>query len=453
MKHVKTCLTFVLSLFLLVSAFSVPALALDEAACRGDYEELTDEEQRQCQKILNEKASELNEELNKLQEQIDDLKADIANSVVKLKDYEKQMAEIEAEIASIESQITSLENNIHHLEEEIKQREDHIEEIDLSIQNRMVALQSFIHVNNYIDFLVGASSFIDLIRRIEALNDIQKYDHDLLVQLDHEIAELNVAKANLEEAREALELNKQAVEARKAYVEGLKDVVEQLLREYYSKKADLEAQEQQYYSDLDSVKAQLKAISEKLNSVEPSPGWSKPISGGYVSAETWHYPASFGGGTHLGLDIAADVGTTIRAVANGYILFSADACETYGYLGSRCGYPGSNGGGNQVYLMVRVDGSTYVVKYLHMRSGTPISSGQIVNAGDKIGEVGTSGNSSGPHCHIEIFYLGDESISYYVENWNGDLAFGCGWGSAALSRTCSNSGAPCRVAPRGYLGY
>lgn len=452
MRPLRKLSVLILSFFLLSNVLAVNAKALDEAACRGDYEDLTTEEQRECQKILNDRANELNEELNNLQEQIDDLKADIANSVLKLRDYEAQMAEIEAEIQSIEAQIQDLENNIKKLEQEIKDREDHIEQIDNSIKERMVALQSFIHINNYIDFLVGSTSFIDLIRRIEALNDIQKYDHDLLVQLDHEIKELNVTKETLEKNKEALEINKQAVESRKAYIEGLQKVVEELLKEYYSKKADLEAQEQQFYSDLDSVKSQLKAISERLNSVEPSPGWSRPVNGS-ISAETWHYPAGFGGGVHLGLDVAASVGTTIRAVANGYILFSANSCDTYGYLGSRCGYPGSNGGGNQVYEIVRVDGSTYAVKYLHMRSGTPIESGQIVNAGDKIGEVGASGNTTGPHCHIEIFYLGEESISYYVENWDGDLSFGCGWGTNGLNRLCSNTGAPCRVAPRGVLGY
>ena len=53
-------------------------------------------------------------------------------------------------------------------------------------------------MNFNIEFLIGSSSFVDLIRRIEALSDIQRYDHDLLLELDKEIKALSENKEELQ---------------------------------------------------------------------------------------------------------------------------------------------------------------------------------------------------------------------------------------------------------------
>ncbi len=67
--------------------------------------------------------------------------------------------------------------------------------------------------------------------------------------------------------------------------------------------------------------------------------------------------------------------------------------------------------------------------------------------------MGSSGNSSGSHLHIEVYKLGNDSINDFINDWDGDLSFGCGWGTSALNRLCSNSGAPCRMRPEDALGY
>ncbi len=404
---------------------------------------------------LNEKANDRLNDLEDIQDKLENLKDNIAENIKKVKDYEAKIAIIEKEIATLQRSIKTTEESIVALIEEITVREDKVESIDEAIQDRMISMQSFIHVNNYIEFLIGATSLLDLIRRVEALADIEASDHKMMKDLEAEIAILNVNKEELDRQKVSLEANKANVEANKKYVLGLKAYIEQALIEFYRQEADLEAQANQIAQDYADSVSKLRDISEALGNILPSPGWTKPVVNGRISASTWYYPPSFGGGVHLGIDVAASVGTTVKAVANGVVLYRANACATKGYLGSTCGYPGSTGGGNQIYLLVAVGNKTYAIKYLHLEKDSPIAIGTIVSAGDKIGSVGSSGNSSGAHVHIEIFYLGTRSISYYADNWNGDMSFGAGWGSTALSKTCENTNdsPPCRLAPRSLLGY
>ena len=210
-------------------------------------------------------------------------------------------------------------------------------------------------------------------------------------------------------------------------------------------------------SDIAQNNALMSGITAQIEAIPTTNGWTYPVDGAWRSAGTWSYPD---GSIHLGYDFAAGYGTTIRAVANGVVLRGVNGCPTVGYLGDSCGYQfgGASYSGNQVILLVTVNGSLYGVDYFHMTLNTPVATGTIVNAGDVIGQVGSSGNTTGPHCHVEIFYLGDASgFAYYAANWNGDVSFGAGWTGGRYGlygRRCSDGvGAPCRIQPEEVFGY
>lgn len=97
----------------------------------------------------------------------------------------------------------------------------------------------------------------------------------------------------------------------------------------------------------------------------------------------------------------------------------------------------------------------YVVQYSHLLLDSPIAVGTIVTGGQQIARLGTSGNSTGPHCHVEVYYVASSgtSISDYLSSWSGDLSFGTKWGAAAMSHICENGdGIPCRVRPEAVFG-
>jgi len=137
------------------------------------------------------------------------------------------------------------------------------------------------------------------------------------------------------------------------------------------------------------------------------------------------------------------------APANGVIVSSADGCP-YGYYGSLCGNSGGVArGGNQIFMVCSVNGKTYGLRFFHFLLGTPIATGTVVEQGDKIAEIGSSGNSTGPHTHVEVIYLGTMSVADYVASWNGNLAFNASYGSDAYyNHLCENgASAPCRIRP------
>ncbi len=416
---------------------------------------LSAEEKTACQGYMQYIASQ-SEDLQARLDEIEASKAEIAANIqtyaAQAREYQAQADALNDDIADLNGQIAVLEKEIEETQATIDAKQAEIDAAEEKIRERMVAAQPTMRLNQFLDVLAGAKTFDDLVRIANGLATITQYDEKTMNDLAADIDELNTAKAKLETDKASLDAAKQEVVDKQNSILALKYQVQVIEEELNNQFAELEAQGNKYAADIDAIQETMRQISEQLNSVAASPGWTYPVPGAKISAGTWSYPS---GGVHLGEDFAAAKGTTVYAVGNGVVLYSTDGCGD-GYLGNWCtGSPtGSLGGGNQVYLLTKINGSLYAVKYLHLLAGSPIAQGTIVMAGDYIGQVGTSGNSSGPHCHIEVFYLGSgDNFTNYAQTWDSDLAFGCGWGTAALSRLCENGvGAPCRVKPESVFG-
>lgn len=123
-----------------------------------------------------------------------------------------------------------------------------------------------------------------------------------------------------------------------------------------------------------------KKITNKTTFITGSGQFIWPVPG-YSYCSRWF------GGSHRGVDICASAGTPIYASAGGTV--------------AKAGYNRAGAGSNYGYSIIINHAGGYKTVYAHCLS-LVVSAGQTVKQGQLIGYVGSTGKSSGNHCHFEI---------------------------------------------------
>jgi murein DD-endopeptidase MepM/ murein hydrolase activator NlpD len=124
-------------------------------------------------------------------------------------------------------------------------------------------------------------------------------------------------------------------------------------------------------------------------------GWTRPAPGPVWSGfRTANRPA------HLGIDIGAPRGALVRAAADGVVtLVACNATQNGQPYGCDIdGSPAVTGCG----WYANIQHGSVLTRYCHLLSRPEVSVGERVVAGQRIGLVGSSGDSSGPHLHFEV---------------------------------------------------
>ena len=125
-----------------------------------------------------------------------------------------------------------------------------------------------------------------------------------------------------------------------------------------------------------------------------------PWLGSVSSPYGWRvHPVSGEKDLHRGVDIAAAQGTPVAAIQDGRVV-SAGNAGSYGLC------------------VVIEDGKGYQSRYAHC-SSLAVSTGQEVKRGDVIGAVGSTGDSTGPHLHLEVMLNGEYLNPYYFVDTGG----------------------------------
>ena len=328
---------------------------------------------------------------------------------------------------------------------QIAENEAKVEALNTRVKNRMVETQKTMHFNGYLEFILGSKSFTDMLSRVygvEAIVSKDKADRESLLSV---IEQLNKDKAELDASKKELDEKYEEIVAKQAELIAMQEFYEEeALRISEELDAMTEARDN-IYNTFDDLREALKATG-----VTVSDGFVPAVHNSWISASVWNYDNDFlGGAWHLGVDYAASRGREIHAPAGGVVIRADDSCSDPGYLGSSCG-AWISGGGSQVYMMCEVDGSIYGFIFLHLNQ-VYVSYGDYLLQDDVIGLVGSSGSSTGPHCHIEMYYLGDgELLDYLSMGWNA--TFSVGRGRTAYNNRCENgTPAPCILNPEYYL--
>lgn len=154
--------------------------------------------------------------------------------------------------------------------------------------------------------------------------------------------------------------------------------------------AAAEAQEEERNEEL----AKLRNSAEKHGKLLALNAWVLPLTSYRITTTFGQAGGYWSSGYHTGLDMAAPSGTLIMSVNNGTV--------------TSVGYEGSYG--NQVVVTTE-DGDE--IWYNHM-TAFAVSVGDEVRGGDSIGYVGSTGNSTGPHLHLEVRPGGGDPVDPYA---------------------------------------
>jgi murein DD-endopeptidase MepM/ murein hydrolase activator NlpD len=204
---------------------------------------------------------------------------------------------------------------------------------------------------------------------------------DVLTEMNAKLEKIEKKKSELDDMKQVLKTNKQAqIQKREALATDKKKLAS---AEVKAHKETLEAQEDlaAAQKESDALEAELKSYTSTQTWGGGKLGW--PVIGRITSEFGYRIRPNFGyRQLHTGIDIAVPSGTPIRAAGDG-VVYSA-------------GWKGSYG--NAVIID---HGSGIMTLYGH-NSGFAVSTGQTVKRGQVIAYAGSTGNSTGPHCHFEV---------------------------------------------------
>ncbi|WP_370245698.1 murein hydrolase activator EnvC [Mitsuokella sp. AF33-22] len=284
-------------------------------------------------------------------------------------------------------------------EARMKENEDTLQGLQKDYDDKRQALGKrvrdiYIHGQiSYLDVLFGAKDFNDLMTRMDLLKRIIRRDYNLVTEVAAVKDQLELAQAELEKDRETQA--EQESRAHKARLDMEEKVGRQqaLIERLKTDKALIDQQYEELMAASRQVGAMIRERGDGGVQASGSGAMIWPISGPVTSEFGWRvHPITGSQRFHSGVDIGGDYGQSVHAAQSG----------TVEYAGWISGY------GNAVIIN---HGGGITTLYGHNQS-LAVSEGQSVSQGQTIAYCGSTGNSTGPHCHFEVRRNG-EPVSPY----------------------------------------
>ena len=419
---------------------------------------LTADEKTACRLFrdyLTAKQDDINKQMEDLEANIKEMKANIVAEGRKLNQYNKMIDSLNSQITAISRSITRIEGNIEVLNQQIALREAKIEQMDTEIKNAMVVYQTNLRTNSFISFIMGATSFVDLLRRINAINTIASYTQKKIDEMNAEKVLLQNDLNELQEQKDELIVEQNDLKVKTKSLEKLKAMTEELIKEFEKQEATLEDAWDELDNSYEDLEKVIDNIDKALREIVPSSDLGLFVHNKriYISSGCYYYSVT-SGGFHAAIDVASlGYSTPIYAVANGYVFVAKSGCPyNGGYLGNNC----NSGRGNHVGIIFEIKGKIYCAYYYHM-SSVNVAVGDLVYK-DKtvVGISGNSGNSSGPHLHFALYYLGDTNKTSIQKLLNVYKTKGIRFGiTNNITGSCPYRGnqPPCFMNPMEVYGY
>ena len=365
--------------------------------------------------------SSLQNKLDKLSQSIVQHKKELSNAKKKeqaAKALESELKEkvtvVQSQISVLKGQIAEVQNSIGLKEQEIAAKEQQITEKEAEIADQwgdfkqhMAAMQE-LRDGGSVAMLSAVNDLYELLTFNEVMQDISIKDTEILDNMKNAKEALESDKLTLESQRSELQSKKADLDAQNSQMRAKQNELNSSVAAAQMSAAEAQQAQKDAQAAIESDEMNYEAIKKQIQKMIAAAAASKPTlsftgficplkSYSRISSEYgWRKnPVTGVNKLHAGTDFAAPGGTPIYAAASGYV-------QVAGWS--------SGGYGNYViiYHGKMSDGNQYSTLYGHMRS-VATSAGKYVQQGEIIGYVGSTGNSTGNHLHLEVWKGGSKA--------------------------------------------
>jgi peptidase, M23/M37 family len=365
--------------------------------------------------------SSLQNKLDKLSQSIVQHKKELSNAKKKeqaAKALESELKEkvtvVQSQISVLKGQIAEVQNSIGLKEQEIAVKEQQITEKEAEIADQwgdfkqhMAAMQE-LRDGGSVAMLSAVNDLYELLTFNEVMQDISIKDTEILDNMKNAKEALESDKLTLESQRSELQSKKADLDAQNSQMRAKQNELNSSVAAAQMSAAEAQQAQKDAQAAIESDEMNYEAVKKQIQKMIAAAAASKPTlsftgficplkSYSRISSEYgWRKnPVTGVNKLHAGTDFAAPGGTPIHAAASGYV-------QVAGWS--------SGGYGNYViiYHGKMSDGNQYSTLYGHMRS-VATSAGKYVQQGEIIGYVGSTGNSTGNHLHLEVWKGGSKA--------------------------------------------
>lgn len=354
---------------------------------------------------LKEEQEALRQQQAELEAQRKENQADIESLVEEKNNYDQQVALLYGQISSTADMISAYNLLIADKQQELDEAQQKLTDLNKAYKERIRAMEEEGELS-YWSVLFQANSFADFLDRLNMIQEIASADCRRLQQLDTAAKEVEQARDTLAKEKAALQETKTLLEAAQAELEAKSLLASALLDELIAKGDEYlkfveECEEKDRIMMEEIANKQHEFDKAKYSewlatSVPPTtrPGGRPNVVDGItwlVPTENYRITSPFGmrihpvygyEKMHTGVDLAAPKNTPIYASRAGVVVWA--------------------GWGNTGGWWVKVDhGDGFATTYLHMTRYI-VKIGDFVEAGQKIGYMGSTGVSTGSHLHFGV---------------------------------------------------
>lgn len=328
---------------------------------------------------------------NRIEETNDTLEyvqEELSSTLMRVQEIEDKVIEYEEDILALGEQMTELQASIDDATAKLQIATMDYEEKKKILAERLVSMYEAGDVS-YLDVLLKSKSLTDFISRYYVIEEMADYDQYLINQVKIEKENIETTRKKLENEQTEIKIVKARAEQTSVVLNNMRTMQQNYVNQLSEGEKTLQEQITAYKKEQAEIEAQILLATNRIDAELQFTGgemlWPVAASGTYITSGygVREHPIQGVVKEHTGIDIGnAPTGTPVVATADGVVTYA-------GWLG---GY------GNCVMIS---HGNGVVTLYGHGNKVLTSVDTQV-KQGDVIMELGSTGNSTGPHCHFEV---------------------------------------------------